>query len=557
MKKQNNSLPEKKREEWHGKIQSFIDIDTIKSEIYKDLINSFITWKAALQDKLSILDLPKLHSLTDNEKFHLLSVFFSSHDQKTDDIYFDRKKNLITQSWINYINQLLNDAVDYYQEYLLRSIWIAFIQKRNKKKSNPSKISFKNTQDVLEFIDATTSEKNSKADRQIDCSLLKIAIWLHEDKQHEKELSDAENKFKEIKEKYFFPYFYDYKWQEINQDLYKKCFELPWDCDYVQLKTKSDISNKLPIFFRSSWRIKDPQKRVLKIISNRKYTSIDSIHDNYGIRNEVNNTKDALYLLEYLRVNIFNKKWDIVDKKIFVTDFKKDEDKQIEESMDFINIHKNDLDPDFYNYLIWYFSDEKAKKEDEKKDPKKEFRSNKDYRDIKIKWKLWWKKVEIQISLVNSKNEMGFSHHYIHDAKRKISAMVRLQSYIPESIIYRYIYEAIEKNIQEDTLIWRKPELLILWWYKWDDKKILHEDKQNAAKKIFEHLLKNQKSFVKLDLAWKQHSSIYTTIDHRNAYHQDNNKKLSPDKFHFEDYKKMYPDWAQIEFDWKWTNNKI
>ncbi|MEI8253907.1 MAG: hypothetical protein WCG25_09500 [bacterium] len=79
----------------------------------------------------------------------------------------------------------------------------------------------------MEFIDATTSEKNSKADRQIDCSLLKLAVCIHEYKEHEKEFSQAEKKFKEIKEDNFFPYFYDSKGKEIDYDVYKKCFETP------------------------------------------------------------------------------------------------------------------------------------------------------------------------------------------------------------------------------------------------------------------------------------------------------------------------------------------
>ena len=525
MKKQNTSWPEKKREEWHGKQPEFINIDMTRSEIYKDLVNSFITWKHPLQDKLSILDLPKLHTITDNEKFHLLSVFFSSHDQRTDDIYFDRKNNLVTPSWINYINQLLNDAVDYYQDYLLRSIWQAFIQKRNKKKSNPPKISLKDTKDVLDFIEATTAEKNSRADRQIDCSLLKIAVWLHDYKKNEKELSDAENKFKEAKQKYFFPYFYDTKWQDINSD------EI-WNYDYVQLKTRSAISNKPTIFFRSSRRIKDPKKIVLKTLAIRSYESVDALHDIYGIRNEVKDVEDGLFLLEYLRKNVFAWDCDIVDKRFFSDD--------ILLNIDFLNKHKESLDPNFYQYLHDLFDHYKETWKYNKLQ-----KNNKEYRDIKIRWKIWWKKTEIQINLVNSKNEKWYSHHLIYDAKTKISVIARLQSYVPESIIYRYIFEAIEKNIQEDTLAWRKPELLVLWWYRWDGKNISQEEKQSAAKKIFDNLLENEKAFIKLDLPGKQHSAIYTTVDHRNANHQDDN------------YKKIYPDGAQIQFAWEWTNKKI
>lgn len=544
MKKQNTSWPEKKREEWHGKISQFIDTDMTKSNIYKDLTNSFITWKSPLYDKLSILDLPKLHTLTDNEKYHMLSVFFSSHDQKTQDIYFDRANNLITPSWISHINELLNDSVEYYEKYLLRTIWTSFTQKRNKKKLNPSQISFKDTRDVLDFIDATTSEKNSSADRQIDCSLLKIAVCIHEYKEHEKEISQAESKFKEIKEDNFFPYFYDDKWKEIDYDIYKKCFETPWDCDYVQLQTKSWLSNKPTIFFNSSWRIKDPEKIVLKLLANRKYDSIDTIKDIYGIRNEVKTKEDALFLLEYLRLHVFNKTWNIVDKNIFVTN-NQTEIESLDESIDFINRNKGDLNEEFYNFLIHYFQREKEKIQ---KNPNKKIsRSSKDYHDIKIIWKLWWKNIEVQINLVNSKNEIWYSHHYLYDAKTKIQALVRLQWYISEPLIKRYIKEAIDKNIQEDWSIGKKPELLTLGWFKWDYKKISIEEKNAVIQKFFNHFLSdpNEKFFLKLDIPGKQHNQIYTTKDNRNSYHYD------------EEYKKIYPDGAQIQYTWEWTNKKI
>jgi hypothetical protein len=68
------------------------------SEIYRDLTNSFITRQSPLQDKITLLDIPKLHTFTDNEKFYILSTFFSPHDQKTNDKYFDRKNNIITPS---------------------------------------------------------------------------------------------------------------------------------------------------------------------------------------------------------------------------------------------------------------------------------------------------------------------------------------------------------------------------------------------------------------------------------------------------------------------------
>jgi len=50
----------------------------------------------------------------------------------------------------------------------------------------------------------------------------------------------------------------------------------------------------------------------------------------------------------------------------------------------------------------------------------------------------------------------------IYDAKIKIQALVRLQSYISEPLIKRYIKEAVEKNIQEEKNIKKIPELLSL-----------------------------------------------------------------------------------------------
>lgn len=534
MKKPDRTLAsEKKREEWHGKITDFLDLDLSRNAISKDLINSFLVWKKPLQDKLSILDLPKLYSLSKNEKFYLLSSFFSSHDQILDEAYFDRKNNLVTPAGINYINQLLNDSIDYYKSYLLRTIGPAFIQKRNKSKSKISKISLRNTDDVLSFLDAVTTEKNSGADRQIYCSVLKIAAWINEYKLHEKEFSDAEKNFQDIKKEDFFPYFYNNKSKEIDYDLYKQCFDQPWDCDYVQLQTKSEMWNKAPIYFKSSWRIKDSKKIVLKMIWDRKYDNVKAIHDIYGIRNVVNNTKDGLFLLEYLWVNVLGKRWEIVNKAFL--------DEDIDRSIEIVNQYKKDLDPDFYRILSRKLEEERTKSKSWKINSK----NSKYYRDIKIKWKMWNKKVEIQINLVNNKNEKWLSHHLIYVAKAKIATMIRLQSYIPVSIIYRYINEAVEKNIVEDKLMWKIPELLTLGGYKWDAKKISQQDKNQAIQKIFDHLFEKEKTFVQLDIAWKQHWHIYTNIDQRNAFHQN------------EEYEKMYPNGAQVKYEGKRTNRKI
>lgn len=68
----------------------------------------------------------------------------------------------------------------------------------------------------------------------------------------------------------------------------------------------------------------------------------------------------------------------------------------------------------------------------------------KDIEDINsIKEKYW---LEIQIVLVDNKNESWFSHHWIFDAKKIISRMIRLQWYVSLVYINKVINETKKKN---------------------------------------------------------------------------------------------------------------
>ena len=54
----------------------------------------------------------------------------------------------------------------------------------------------------------------------------------------------------------------------------------------------------------------------------------------------------------------------------------------------------------------------------------------------------------MQINIVGNDNETGYAHHLIFDCKKKIRALSRLQGYISEILIRRYIKEAIEKSVK-------------------------------------------------------------------------------------------------------------
>ncbi|HCY21195.1 TPA: hypothetical protein DIC40_05090 [Patescibacteria group bacterium] len=187
---------------------------------------------------------------------------------------------------------------------------------------------------------------------------------------------------------------------------------------------------KRNIIFNCAGRVKRKEQILVKEISDPKYDSVEVIKDIYGIRNEVKTREDALFLLEYMWIHILKRSGEISYKNIFGNN--------LEESQRFVRAHAGELDPEFYAEVY------KSLKEDTT--PGK---NNKDYKDVKIRGDLSGHSCEIQINLVDNKNETGYSHHLIFDCKKKIRALSRLQGYISEILIRRYIKEAIEKSIEE------------------------------------------------------------------------------------------------------------
>jgi hypothetical protein len=68
----------------------------------------------------------------------------------------------------------------------------------------------KNTEEVRGFFSQSNIKNNSSADKQIHCSLLKIAYAINDIKINEDKINKTEKKFSEIKQEFFFPNFLDY-----------------------------------------------------------------------------------------------------------------------------------------------------------------------------------------------------------------------------------------------------------------------------------------------------------------------------------------------------------
>jgi len=498
------------REEGHGKIDSFLNKEYIKTaEPYKNIIKTTLNlwWKKEFS--ASLMDIFNTKWISENELLLIFNNLFSELEEKTNITYFDSEKHCLTEEWVNYINNVLNESIKYYINYMKRSIGKNFIKKWNSNKSEDL-IQLQSNKKVIEFFLYSWDKNNSNADRQIHCSLLKIAFGIHDINLHKEEIDNANADFNEIKKEYFFPYFWDQKDKEAYNI---SGIQDNWNFRYLPLKTKW----KKTILFYCSWRVKQKNQILIKGISDPKYDSIQAIKDIYWLRNEVKNPDDGLYLLEYIRVEILGKQGEIEYKNIFW--------KNKEESERFIRQYASKLDPDFYLHIL------NAVKKEKKLD-----KSNKKYKDVKIRGKLKNHKTEIQIALVENKNESWYAHHLIFDCKKKIRALSRLQWYIPESIIYRYIEEIIDENINTSKIDNTRPELINLWWYHWPINKITDQHKQATKKKIFDYLVDQEKDVIKLTIPKANNSlNYYTSRMIWNHFHEN------------KDHIKLYPDWAQAK----------
>lgn len=509
------------REEWHWKVTPYLDLPN-KGPGFNETIFNAITSSDKNWESWSLLDIFNTKELSKHNFSFILNEMFSKLEKKTWVILFDRKKAECTEEWIKYINLLLNESLNFYTNYLLRNVWTSFIKKWSK---NWDKIELKTNKEIRDFFTHSSQNKNPSATRQIHCSLLKIAYAINDTKVNEDKIKKAEEEFWEIKKNMFFSNFYNYKDQEAAETIKND----ENNFRYIKLATKPEKSLKNKIFFNCARRVKKEEQILVKKISDHKYNSIDVIKDIYWIRNEVKSKEDALFLLEYIRINVLNKNWDFSHKNIFWD--------SLEISKRFIRQYAWELDPEFYAKLYRYLDKDTIT-----------WKNNKDYKDVKIRGNLWWHACEIQINLVDNKNETWYSHHLIFDCKKKIRALSRLQWYVPHSIIHRYIKEAINNSIKEAEKFWWFAELVSLWWYNWPTDKITEIDKENAQKNIFNYLLKEEKDILKLEIPWvNKNLKYYTSRSIRNYFHKDW-KHIS-----------LYPRWAVVKLEptWERTNNFI
>jgi ppGpp synthetase/RelA/SpoT-type nucleotidyltranferase len=107
---------------------------------------------------------------------------------------------------------------------------------------------------------------------------------------HQKDFDYAQENFEIIKREHLLPQF------KTKKDSFP---ENEKNINHMQLRTKTSISNKKPIYFTMDSRIKEKERVIIKMLSNSKYNSSKAIADIYGMRCKTKNKTDALLLLEY------------------------------------------------------------------------------------------------------------------------------------------------------------------------------------------------------------------------------------------------------------------
>lgn len=519
MKKKNVNtvVPKKKKEttqhmtKWDSFTWSFL-YSCANTENYKKTLS----WILESNDNEKKLD---TKDITVNDLFVLLTSKEQAkkilenklHISKHWKNYIDEKTKKINIEWINYFNQLLHESIDFYERVFHEKLYDTYINKRSKDKS--WKPICKNHEEVVKFLMYNSTSKRDSINRSHHCFLLKIMRALNDFNIHQKDFDYAQENFEIIKREHLLPQF------KTKKDSFP---ENEKNINHMQLRTKTSISNKKPIYFTMDSRIKEKERVIIKMLSNSKYNSSKAIADIYGMRCKTKNKTDALLLLEYHWQNF---PWEIDHKNLFgetyqeVKDFIKDIEK------------KYKLDPIFKKVLLKHIASKRKKTNSETK------KNDKNYKDIKIKStitdKFWNNQtLEIQIDLEWNRNECWLAHHGVYEVKAIIEAEVRWRWFTTMEKVEKYIEDSINKNInecEEDE----NPDILYLWWLSMEQKyqKLQNKDKEyykNKAKKyIRDHIefdfLKGQE--LKYPEKWIE---LYTTATQRNKFHNNKNKDMYP-----------------------------
>lgn len=520
MMKKNNSTPEipkqqKKKNQYMTKgdsfTWSFVNCNQ-NTESYQEIIWSILELNES-KKKLETKDITvnDLFVLFVDEKKANKILENKLHISKHWKNYIDEKNKKLNQQWILYFNELLHEGIDFYENVFHEKLYSTYINKRSKDKSG--KPICKNHEEIIKFLTYNSNNKRDDINWSHHCFLLKIIRALNDFNIHQKDFCYAQENFEKIKRNTLLPQF------KTNKNKFP---ENETNINHMQLRTKTSVSNKKPVYFTMDSRIKEKERVIIKILSNSKYNSSKAIADIYWIRCKTKDKFDALLLLEYYwksfpgeidHKNIF---WETYQE---IKDFLKDIEKEYK------------LDEDFKKVLLKHVASKR------KKNSSNEKKNNKDYKDVKIKSILTDEDennqtIEVQIDLEWNRNECWLSHHGVYEVKAIIEAAVRWRWFTTMKKVEKYVEDAINKNINESQID-ENPNILYLSWFSRDQ--IFHEltnkEKEYYKNKTQKYICKNiEYEFLK----WQELKypekwiELYTTETQRDKFHNNKNEDMYP-----------------------------
>ncbi len=304
-----------------------------------------------------------------------------------------------TAEWIEKLNILFIDAVDFLHNTLYRNVWNEI--KKNKLaffSITPNK-EWILWNDVIEFL--RVSEKWIRVS-QTHCRISKIIYWVNDILENPK-ITEAEKNAKEIVRERIAPWIQVQDFDMLMQ--YKQ-----YNCTVV-------LNWKI-IDFKLKFRWKKSSSALLKIIYFPEYSSSELIKDPVWMELVCKNQEEASILLNHFYTTLFEEKIEKVKNKNF----------DIWKILD-----NNNITPSFKTEL-WKMSE------------KKKATTNKWYMDLKILWKVNGCNIEFRASLEWNKEEDILKSDPVYYLWKILLTMIRLDWYITENYIRLVINEFFKDN---------------------------------------------------------------------------------------------------------------
>jgi hypothetical protein len=392
---------------------SFLDNSDLVRSIFLDGDFCFIWWDEKNQKMATINDTFNTRWLNDDE---LIQVIKSK-------IWV----NIRTVEWIEKINLLFSESVDFLHNVLYRNVWNDIKHKKDNYFSTNNNESWILWNDIIKFLRETEKWKRVS---QTHCRIAKVVYWVN-DVLENPEIVESENNAKNIIQTEIVP------WIQIE--------DFNMLMNYNQSNCTIVLNWKI-IKFKLKFRWKEDASALLKIIYNPEYNGAELLSDPIGMELVCENEEDIALLFNHFYTVLF---WEKIDE-----------------------MRHKEFNMDLMASLPWL--SEKFIKELWKSIWKKKDSSHKSYMDLKMLWRIKWYLVEFRAKVKCNEEKDILESDEVYYLWKILLAMIRLDWYITENYIklvinkfyekYPEVYKKLNKEHLLDYLI--KPLIQIDRWVR-------------------------------------------------------------------------------------------